>query len=480
MPILRKYVMDTDIPIYDGLSLYIFCLFLFILPFYFPFMCLYRPDERPSRAGTKRRLRIRLDPNQYFSDAKDEINCYDSFNLIVRRKPEENNFKAILETLRDLMTTASVGDSIPRWLHDVLLGYGSPSSANYKTLLGAKGEHSDYVDTFLDPVHLVESFSGAKFVFERSGGSFVECNGDNVSSVADLPPPPYKLSIQRNASGAETVIVHPYSKPEAGPFPEDESPRNTIRFTPTQVESIRSGLSPGLTAVIGPPGTGKTDVAVQIIAALYHSNPTQKILLVTHSNAALNDLFEKIMKRDIDPRHLLRLGSGERELSQSLAVAGAGGSGRGQGEHFSKQGRVNWSLERRMQLLGQVQRLAVSLGIPGDMGYTCETASYFYLDHVQPRVEAFEKKLSAGLGSNPVSEVFPFSNYFTSAPKPIFTGSEEHDLSSARGCVRHVNKIFEELNDYRAFELLKTQAHRSDYLLTKQVCSSSFCLFGWL
>lgn len=47
--------------------------------------------------------------------------------------------------------------------------------------------------------------------------------------------------------------------------------------------------------IVGPPGTGKTDVAVQVVANLYHSFPTQKILIVTHSNAALNDLFEKIM-----------------------------------------------------------------------------------------------------------------------------------------------------------------------------------------
>jgi intron-binding protein aquarius len=55
--------------------------------------------------------------------------------------------------------------------------------------------------------------------------------------------------------------------------------------------------------VVGPPGTGKTDVAVQIISNLYHAFPNQKTLLVTHSNAALNDLFEKIMARDIDPRY---------------------------------------------------------------------------------------------------------------------------------------------------------------------------------
>ena len=47
--------------------------------------------------------------------------------------------------------------------------------------------------------------------------------------------------------------------------------------------------------IVGPPGTGKTDVAVQVIANLYHTHQTEKILIVTHSNAALNDLFEKIM-----------------------------------------------------------------------------------------------------------------------------------------------------------------------------------------
>ncbi len=31
-----------------------------------------------------------------------------------------------------------------------------------------------------------------------------------------------------------------------------------------QVEAIRSGVNPGLTLVVGPPGTGKTDVAVQV------------------------------------------------------------------------------------------------------------------------------------------------------------------------------------------------------------------------
>ena len=60
--------------------------------------------------------------------------------------------------------------------------------------------------------------------------------------------------------------------------------RNSIPFTPTQTEAIRAGMQPGLTMVVGPPGTGKTDVAVQIISNIYHNFPEQRTLIVTHSN----------------------------------------------------------------------------------------------------------------------------------------------------------------------------------------------------
>jgi hypothetical protein len=81
-----------------------------------------------------------------------------------------------------------------------------------------------------------------------------------------------------------------------------------------QVEAIRSAMQPGLTLVVGPPGTGKTDLAVQVIANLYHNHPHERTIVVAHSNTALNQLFEKIMALDIDERHLLRLGRGEEQL----------------------------------------------------------------------------------------------------------------------------------------------------------------------
>ena len=44
---------------------------------------------------------------------------YETFNIIMRRKPKENNFKAVLETIRDLMNTSCV---VPEFLHDIILG----------------------------------------------------------------------------------------------------------------------------------------------------------------------------------------------------------------------------------------------------------------------------------------------------------------------------------------------------------------------
>ena len=44
---------------------------------------------------------------------------------------QENNFKAVLESIRDLMNEETV---LPEWLHDIFLGYGDPAAAQYSKL----------------------------------------------------------------------------------------------------------------------------------------------------------------------------------------------------------------------------------------------------------------------------------------------------------------------------------------------------------
>ncbi|KAK0775574.1 hypothetical protein LTR59_001128 [Friedmanniomyces endolithicus] len=245
-----------------------------------------------------------------------------------------------------------------------------------------------------------------------------------------------------------------YKPPNNGPYPADAPKLNTVRFTPAQLEAITSGTQPGLTIIVGPPGTGKTDVATQIISNIYHNFPQQRTLLVAHSNQALNQLFQKIVALDIDERHLLRLGHGEEELVTETS--------------FSKAGRVESFVERGGQYLAEVQRLAASIGAPGAHGSSCETAEYFDQVYVRPGWKRFWDEVEAGQGD--VAAAFPFPAFFADAPQPLFPMevSREEQIEVAKGCERHVRKIFDELADIRPFEILRHQRDKSNYLLVKE------------
>lgn len=110
----------------------------------------------------QRGLRVLFDTNQYLADlallkSKGSSNIYDmygSFNLIVRRSASQNNFKAVLETIRDLMQSDLV---VPDWLRDVLLGYGARDEAMFLNMENPT-RTIDFGWTFLNWNHLVKSF----------------------------------------------------------------------------------------------------------------------------------------------------------------------------------------------------------------------------------------------------------------------------------------------------------------------------------
>ena len=435
--------------------------------------------------GNGRKLDLLLDTAQYHADAQAMAegsggDVYGSLNVLVRRKPKENNFKAILSCIRELMTSQQV--VVPEWLQDVLLGYGDPASAAYHNLPDdQRVVDYDFFDTFLDLDHVRQSFPGQKVVLK-------------VPQAANRPPPPppYRLTIPPSvprttsasvASAAEaataggsggdaesaTIVVEPYDVLVAGPYPEDQPRMNPTRFTPLQVEALRAAMNPGLCVVVGPPGTGKTDTAVQIISNLCHTFPTQRTLIVTHSNQALNDVFEKLLLRDVDERYMLRMGHGEELLETE--------------KDFSRLGRVNHMLSRRLELLVKVERLGKTLDVSADVGYTCETAEHFYHSHVLAKWEAFTAaaaklvEATGGGGSGgsggaadggSIALLFPFTDFFSDAPQPLFRG-ENHaaDLATAHGCFRHLKGIFAELDECRAFEILRSSYDRGNYLLTK-------------
>lgn len=68
-----------------------------------------------------------------------------------------------------------------------------------------------------------------------------------------------------------------------------------------------------------------------------------------------------------------------------------------------------------------------------------------------------------------VAARFPFAAFFATAPQPLFGGaSGAADLRVAQGCFRHLRNLFAELEECRAFELLKLERDRGNYLLTRQ------------
>jgi len=380
---------------------------------------------------------------------------------VVRRHGRENNFKSILETIRGLTEGAgSISRVLPKWLQSLLLGTANPKSASYKSetiknyalyTIGVNKptDFLDFGDTFLDQDHLRSSFSECDMTLDgiklTKGNHFRE-----EKHRSNLKIRFSQTCDEISKSDVVEAVSSPSPKNVAG---------NSIRFTPPQVEAVRSGLSPGLTLIVGPPGTGKTDVAVQIIACLYHSFPTQRTVIITHSNAALNDIFMKVMARgDIEERYMVRLGAGERDLNTASA------------HDFTKIGRVAYSIQKRAELLEKVQCLSESLGISGknqrgkdgSSSYTCETADYFRKMYFDRKKSDFESKVkSSGLVSDDanVTELFPFRKYFA---------CEGVTLKEARGLLHTIENIFTELSEYRPFEMLRSQRQRADYLINKQ------------
>ncbi|KAH9717951.1 hypothetical protein KPL71_022033 [Citrus sinensis] len=117
-------------------------------------------------------------------------------------------------------------------------------------------------------------------------------------------------------------------------------------------------------------------------------------------------------ERDVASRYLLRLGQGEQELATDI--------------DFSREGQVNAMLVRRLELLSEVERLARSLRLTED-------------------------------------------EFFSNTPQSVFTGrSFEEVIRAAKGYFHHFENMFQEIEERRAFELLKSTTDQANYLMTKQ------------
>lgn len=408
----------------------------------------------------QRRLLLDLDTTSYAPDklksgrGGSEIS---SLNVIARRQGRENNFKPVLETIQSLVSSQA---SLPAWLQEVYLGYGDAKSASYPLNANLTGS-IDYLDTFLDWEHLTESFPGKLIDSSLKDQSSLNPPYilETLPQTANVPPTnPKKRRRDEMEQDPSTIRVSTYKPRNTGPYPMDVPKKNSIRFTPKQVEAVVSATQPGLTVVVGPPGTGKTDVATQTINLLYHNFPSERVLLIAHSNQALNQLFQKIVALDIDPRHLLRLGHGEEELETETS--------------FSKYGRVESFLENRQAYLSEVNRLAASIGAEGAHGASCETADYFNQVFIKPAWQRFWDAVNTeDASTEAMLAAFPFYKYFSNAPVPTLfpeNATPEAVREAATGCQYHIDKIFSELESIRPFEILRNNRDQANHLLISE------------
>lgn len=107
-----------------------------------------------------RRLVVNIDAAAYKVDQGRKISgnpdVYEAMNVIVRRKGRENNFKSILESIKNLALSEV---ALPVWLQEVFLGYGDPAGATYVRLPNRLNS-VDFRDTFLNWQHLIECLPG--------------------------------------------------------------------------------------------------------------------------------------------------------------------------------------------------------------------------------------------------------------------------------------------------------------------------------
>eukprot|EP00388_Colpodella_angusta_P010033 GDKJ01026324.1.p1 GENE.GDKJ01026324.1~~GDKJ01026324.1.p1 ORF type:complete len:1454 (+),score=392.63 GDKJ01026324.1:48-4364(+) len=359
--------------------------------------------------GSMRYLTVYLDPLQYWEDQNANGGSvievlYANLNILMRRDPRCNGDAALLESVRTLRSVPhETSKVVPEWFADVLMGYGDPLSAHHSTM------HAQRVTEFVIPSNILKSESHVVDTLSTAVG---ECKINSDANQTTIPNNKTAITAGTAVSGFYLKLDYPPPDSEEAPVGQPKitatpcsiaiqnshiadllnqqnsnknlsSERKTapptinITLSPTQVKSVLSALNTGLTLIQGPPGTGKTDVAACCIQSMLLNFPKERILLVAHSNRALNDVFSKAVRLPgLDESSLVRLGGGANELALD-------------GRDFSKMGRVDYLLESRLKILPLVSNLAKSLGVPGSHSASCETAANFFKAFVKQKLDYF-------------------------------------------------------------------------------------------
>ncbi|CAI5716513.1 unnamed protein product [Peronospora destructor] len=407
-------------------------------------------DENPVGKGSKRMFKLALDGVQYKNDLEaGHLEAYDQVNLLVRRMPRDNTFKAVLDIIRGAYRDINKEELLPVWLHDLFLGYGDPTAALYKSIYKARAEKQLIVPLgglLLDGEHALEAGGAEKLV-----------NGDDEMQELSAKNAVAPFVYVENIRDSSNFIRASYKKVSA----VRSSISSPVRFTKAQVTAVRTGACEGLTLVVGPPGTGKTDVAVQLVLNLYRSiSSHDKVLVLVSSNQALDIFFARILAKNvIHEAEIVRMG--QPQLANENGLLGKEGDG-AFNANFSCNGRVAFLLERRATLLAEVEQMAqwlikrdpaqyAGLG-GGSASYSCENALIFYQFHMKAFLDAGRESING----NGVA----LAEFF------IMRKSEPHStVEVLRQFAMDIESYFAELRRIQPFELLQTPRQRGDMYL---------------
>ena len=158
--------------------------------------------------GSIRTYRLYLDPAQYTTDMQrvqsDDTaeDVYTTFNLLIRRKAKENNFKGVLSSIRDILQAKQRDVELPPFMRDVFLGYGDVESSCYWRLPDER-RRMEFVDSFVDEQHVNQSFERPlKFVETDQEEGRTTAENEDEAEEADR-----RLAITAvDVSGTSSVV----------------------------------------------------------------------------------------------------------------------------------------------------------------------------------------------------------------------------------------------------------------------------------
>ena len=446
-----------------------------------------KSDSAGEVRGTHRRFRVLLDGAQYALDNSPEgaaQQLYAGFSLVVRRRPEQSNFRAVLQTLRGLMHGPL---PLPDWLAEPLLGFvgGSTGSTNSS---GSKDDDSmtdeaaaattevDMGDTFLSREHLAACHPG------------IAVTGDTDE------PLNYRIALDAHGTARAATAYHV-------PAEAQGTLRNRVPFTPAQVRALEAGMREGLTLVAGAPGTGKGVLAAQLVACLCRAHPAERVLLVARTNHTLDRVVRRVLALGVDPAHVMRLGHGATQQSQQQQP-----QQQQQGPDLSRRGRVDAALARRLVALALAGAVARAVGAaPAEaelVASSCELAGIFRTARLAPlwaqyvaacarqHHEDSSSSNSSGGAAAFVAEHFPLKGFVAyvrewqkssssssssssewtwlrMVPRGEFVGDYAADVALAQAWWAAVGAVFDELAALRVLELVRSGRARADHLLRR-------------